>query len=69
MLPKRALVPFIIMNQFVKSLSLWRAARNNDRGWYLLLNFTNTMGILDIFYMTRRKKRQEKKGVLEKLYP
>lgn len=62
---KAVLAPFIIYNQFMKSLSTWRSARNNHLGWFLLLTFTNTLGLLDLIYLAREKQR----GPVRKLYP
>ena len=36
---------------FWKGLALWHAAKNNDRGWFLVLLILNTMGILEIVYL------------------
>jgi len=55
----------ILYNIAVKTLSLWRAARNRHRGWFLMLAFSNTLGILDYFYM----KRGNKKRLIERMYP
>lgn len=55
----------ILYNMAVKTLSLWRAARNRHRGWFLLLAFSNTLGILDYLYMKRRNRRR----LIERMYP
>jgi len=42
-----------------KGASLWRAARNNSKPWFITLLVTNTLGILDavyIFGVGRRRK-------------
>ena len=34
-----------------KGVALWKAARNGDKVWYVLLLVLNTAGILEIFYI------------------
>lgn len=36
---------------FWKGLALWHAAKNNERGWFLVLLILNTMSILEIVYL------------------
>lgn len=64
---KSVLIPLVAWNQVAKSLSLWKAAKNNERGWFLLLAFTNTLGILDMIYL--HKDKNQRKSFLDKLYP
>lgn len=33
-----------------KGLALWRAARQNERWWFIALLLLNTLGILEILY-------------------
>jgi len=33
-----------------KGFALWRAARRNDKTWFFVLLFVNTLGILEIIY-------------------
>lgn len=64
------MVLLLIFNQFIKSLSLWRAARNRNRGWFLALAFINTLGILDFIYIKRFPiKRSRRSGIFDKMYP
>jgi hypothetical protein len=63
------LLPLLAWNQFAKSISLWRAAKNNDRRWYLLLAFSNTLGILDCIYLAHACRRPEQHKLLDKIYP
>jgi len=45
-----------------KGIALWKAARNNDKTWFILLLILNTVGILEIFYIyIFTKKPTEKK--------
>lgn len=42
-----------------KGLALWRAARNEHRGWFVVILLVNTLGLLEILYLTIwGKKRQ-----------
>jgi hypothetical protein len=34
-----------------KGFALWKAARNNDSVWFIVLMILNTMGILEIIYI------------------
>jgi len=34
-----------------KMLALWKSARNNSPGWFVILALFNTMGILEIIYL------------------
>jgi hypothetical protein len=39
-----------------KLLALWRAARNNQKGWFITIGILNTVGILPIIYLLLNKK-------------
>lgn len=43
-----------------KGFALWRAARLGDRTWFIMLMFVNTVGILEILYLTVSSKKGEK---------
>ncbi|MFC1656616.1 DUF5652 family protein [Patescibacteria group bacterium] len=34
-----------------KAIALWRAGRNNQLGWFIVLFLINTIGILEILYI------------------
>jgi hypothetical protein len=34
-----------------KGLALWKAARNDSKGWFIVLLVVNSIGILDILYI------------------
>lgn len=34
-----------------KAIALWRAARNNSKGWFIALLLLNTLAVLDILYI------------------
>lgn len=43
-----------------KGVSLWRAARNGSKTWFVTLLLTNTLGVLDavyVFIVSRRRTR------------
>jgi len=36
---------------FWKGIALWRAARNDQRNWFIAILIINTVGILEIIYL------------------
>jgi len=34
-----------------KGIALWKAAKNEDLGWFVVLLVVNTVGILEILYI------------------
>lgn len=58
-----ALILVTIWSLIWKGLALWKAARNSDKVWYVLLLIVNTMGILEIVYYFYFSKKKEKKIV------
>lgn len=52
------LVIFIVWSMLWKGLALWRAARNQEVIWFIVLLAVNTLGIIEIvyyFYFSRKK--------------
>jgi len=46
-----------------KGFALWKAAKNNQRNWFIALLVLNTIGILEIiyiFYLSKSKPMDEK---------
>jgi hypothetical protein len=41
-----------------KGYALWKAARRDDRAWFVVLLIVNTMGLLDILYIFIWSKRR-----------
>lgn len=41
----------------VKGLALWHSARKDQKGWFWVLIFVNTMGILDLLYLLIWRKK------------
>lgn len=49
----------IVWSAVWKGIALWRAGRNGDLAWFIVLLIVNTLGILEIIYIfafSRRKK-------------
>jgi len=49
------LVPIIVLvilwTLVWKGMALWRAARKNDKIWFVVLLLVNTLGVLEILYL------------------
>jgi methionyl-tRNA synthetase len=49
------LLPLILIaglwSLFWKGTALWRAARNGDGIWFIIMLLVNTLGILEIIYL------------------
>ena len=43
-----------------KGVALWKAARNNQITWFVILLAANTVGILEIVYIFFFSKKEEK---------
>ena len=43
-----------------KGWALWKAAKNDDKAWFIVLLIVNTLGILEIFYIFIFSKRKTK---------
>ncbi|MFA5878432.1 MAG: DUF5652 family protein [Candidatus Staskawiczbacteria bacterium] len=43
-----------------KGLALWKASRNFQKTWFIVLLVVNTMGILEILYLFYFSKRKDK---------
>lgn len=50
------LVVLAVWELIWKGLALWRAARQNQSGWYLAILILNTVGILPIIYLLLHKE-------------
>lgn len=50
----------VIWSMVWKGLALWRAARNNDTAWYMVMLVLNTAGILEILYYFIFGKKSQK---------
>ncbi len=45
-----------------KGVALWKAAKNNDKTWFIILLMTNTLAILEIVYIFIFSKKKEKEN-------
>jgi len=47
-----------------KGFALWKAARNTQRNWFIMLLVINSIGILEIIYLFYfgKKKNQQNEG-------
>lgn len=52
--------PIIFWSLFWKGIALWRAARKNQKHWFVALLVINSLGILEIIYLfVFGKKKKE----------
>lgn len=59
------LVVIAIWSSIWKGLALWRAARNGDNVWFVILLFVNTLGILEMSYLAYFGKKARSKSSIE----
>jgi uncharacterized membrane protein len=50
------IIAFLIV--LIKGFALWRAAQNKSKGWFWVLMFVNTLGILDLLYLLIFSRRR-----------
>lgn len=53
------LLLIVAWSMFWKGWALWRAAKNDQRNWFIAILIINTLGILEIIYLNwfSKKKR------------
>lgn len=56
------LAPLLLWELVWKSLALWRAARNSQKGWFIGLLILNTAGVLPIVYLLLNRRSQQNKS-------
>ena len=64
---RNLLVAVIAWSLAWKAASLWRAARNGSKPWFVALLLTNTLGVLDAVYLfglDRRGSRLVEEAIL-----
>lgn len=44
-----------------KGLGLWRAARRGETWWFIVFLFVQTVGLLELWYLTFRDRREERR--------
>ena len=55
----RAVFVGVLISLPLKIIGIWKAAQNNQKGWFAALLILNTMGILELtylFYFSKPKK-------------
>jgi len=56
------LIPLVVLlalwEMVWKAVAMWKAARNNQLTWYVVLLIFNTIGILPILYVAFWQKKQ-----------
>ena len=51
------LIPLFIWSLAWKGFALWRAARKEQRGWFVAILLVNSLGILEIIYLLTAGKK------------
>ncbi len=46
-----AFLTLLVWSMVWKGIALWRAGRNNQLAWFIILLIVNTIGILEILYI------------------
>jgi hypothetical protein len=49
-----------------KAIAMWRASRNNQKAWYVVILIINTVGILPILYLLFWKKNKNPRDIKKK---
>jgi len=52
------LLPLVVLDLILKGISLWRAARYNQKGWFIALLVVNSVGILPVIYLLFFEKKK-----------
>jgi divalent metal cation (Fe/Co/Zn/Cd) transporter len=53
---------FVIWELVWKGIGLWRAGRNNQFGWFLIMLVVNSLGIVEMIYLFSFQKKTETKN-------
>lgn len=61
------MIILIIWSLIWKYIALWKAGRNNQLAWFVVLAIVNTAGILEIIYLLFFRKNLNKKVNLEQV--
>lgn len=54
------ILPLVIIDIILKGITLWRAARHSQKGWFVALLIVNSIGILPIIYLLFFEKKGKK---------
>jgi len=55
-------IPLVLWSLVWKGIALWKAARRDQLGWYLVLLIINSVGVLPIIYIFLVAPRHAKLG-------
>ena len=53
------MLPLLAFSLLWKGIALWKATKNNDKVWFIILLILNTVGIADILYILLKKDTQK----------
>lgn len=53
------LIPLLLWEITWKGIALWKAAKNNQLSWFIIILILNTIGILPIVYIKFFQKKDE----------
>ncbi len=53
-----AFIILLIWSFIWKGIALWKAAKNEDLGWFIVMLVVNTVGILEILYIYVFRKKK-----------
>jgi len=57
------IIVMVIWSLIWKGLALWKAAKNGDLGWFVVMLVVNTIGILEILYIYVFGKKKEQPAI------
>ncbi|MFA6089692.1 MAG: DUF5652 family protein [Candidatus Woesearchaeota archaeon] len=57
------IIVLLVWETIWKFMGMWRASKNNSKGWFVVIGILNTLGILPILYLYvfGKKKSSTKK--------
>jgi hypothetical protein len=58
----RVIIVMTLVTLPLKAVALWRAARAEQKGWYIALMLINTLGLLDLTYLFYFAKHNKAKS-------
>jgi hypothetical protein len=64
--PAQWLIALIIVEGVLKSIALWKAARNNQLYWFIALVIVNSVGVVPLIYIYFFQKNVNKKSKTSK---
>jgi Family of unknown function (DUF5652) len=66
---RRLVIAVVAWSLTWKGVSLWRAAKDDNKRWFVTLLVSNTLGILDAVYLfgvsgARRRRHRDERSIL-----